>query len=135
MILMSKFTKRLEKNSRVLENCIVVGSAFGNLESLCDIFNTVFVLSDGDRSFKRKNVVYREDFDDISILPNISVIFIDADKIDKIGKLKSAWTRYWPTIFIGSGEFIDRSYSKMLNGNHYEIVELYKDYQIWKLKK
>lgn len=134
MIYMAKFAKRLQKTIKSTESCVVLGTAFGNLDTVSDMFNTVFILLAEDTTFRKRNVVYRDTFDDISIFPNVSLLLIDKDHVKNLERLKSVITRFCPLIYIGDGEFIDKEYSKMLAKHRYEIVELFKDYQIWKLK-
>ena len=134
MIYMAKFTKRLQKTLKSTESCVVLGTAFGNLDTVSELFNTVFIFLATDTLFKRRNVVYRATFDDVSIFPNVSLVLIDKDHVVHLERLKAVITRFCPLIYIGSGEFIDKEYSKILAKHRYEIIELFKDHQIWKFK-
>jgi len=66
---MSKFAKRIKKLHRKARNVLVVGNAWGNIEDLVDFFHTVFHIDDQQRIFKGRNVVYRENFDNIHLIP------------------------------------------------------------------
>ena len=132
---MSKLTKRLTKGIKNLENCAVIGTGFGMMSEISEIFNTVFVLSAPNQNIRGRNIVYRSNFEDLSVLPGIQVIFIDPDQLERILELRTVWTRYRSTLLIGSGEFIDKKYSKILTSHNYEIVELFKEYQVWTQKK
>lgn len=133
---MNKFAKRISKSTKNQSICLVVGTAFGNLEELSDIFQTVFLHTD-DRgtSFKKKNVVFLETIDNHTDIPLISTVFVDIEYINRLASLKHMMTKYSPTIMIGSGEFIDKMWNRFLVDHRYQIVELFKEYQIWKIKK
>ena len=57
---MTKFKKRLHKLSRNHAHALVLGSAFGILDQVVEIYNTVFVVSAEQPAFKAKNLVYKE---------------------------------------------------------------------------
>ena len=78
---MNKFVKRLNKLSRGSENALVIGTAFGNLENILSNYKTVFVIGDNPPSVKSRNLVYRQNFDHLNQLTEISVIFFDLDKL------------------------------------------------------
>ncbi len=133
---MNKFTKRIVKSTKNQSVCLVVGTAFGNLEELANVFDTVFLhTNDRSSALKKKNIVFLEILDTHTDISLVSTIFMDMDYISKLPDLRSMMTKYSPTIMIGSGEFIDKTWNKFLNDHRYQIVELFKDYQIWKMKK
>ncbi len=57
---MAKFAKRLKKLSGYTENALVVGTAFGNLDQLLEIYINVFVINDEPPSVKARNLIYKE---------------------------------------------------------------------------
>lgn len=132
---MNKFTKRIIKSSKNLQACIVLGDAFGNLEHIVEIFESVFVISHSRPAIRRKNLIYREKLSNWEMMPHISMIFINIDHLDYIHELPQIWNRTSPPLMIGSGEFIDKKKNNFLVSHRYEIVELFKDHQIWKMKK
>lgn len=133
---MNKFTKRIIKSAKNRTASLVLGNAFGNLSELTEIFENVFLHIEISKNvFKKKNIIFIEDIDNPIEIPLLSMIFIDAEYLGKIGSLRLLMNKYSPVIMIGSGEFIEKTYSKFLNDHRYEIVELFKDYQIWKMKK
>lgn len=132
---MNKFTKRIVKSSKDQSVCLVIGTAFGNLDELTEIFQTVFLhTNDRASSPKKKNIVFLETIDNHIDIPLISAVFVDLDQLTKLAALRPMMTKYSPTIMIGSGEFIDKTWNKFLNDHRYQIVELFKEYQIWKIK-
>ncbi len=131
---MNKFTKRISKTTKNQNACLVFGSAFGNLSEILPIFETVFVHSNEGNTIKSRNLVFLENILDLSILPPVGLILIDLEYLGNLPELRQIWTKFSPTIMIGSGEFISKDWNKFLNNHRYQIVELYKDYQVWKMK-
>lgn len=132
---MTKFAKKITKGSKVHENCVVVGNIWNNLDEITEVFNTVFILTLDSQEFKKRNVVYREDFDDLSILPVIDTVFVDYEKLEHLVKLEKIINKYRLTVYIGHPYHVDNYYRKFLYGRGYELVEFCKTYQIWKPKK
>ena len=54
---MDKIEKRLRKLVKGPENAVVVGTAFGNIEVILDIYKTVFVINDKPLDIKSKKLV------------------------------------------------------------------------------
>lgn len=133
---MNKFAKRIIKSTKNQSICLVIGTAFGNLEELSNIFQSVFLHTENrETSLKKKNIVFLETVDNQTDIPLISTVFVDIEHLTKLAALRPMMTKYSPTIMIGSGEFIDKMWNKFLVDHRYEIVELFKEYQIWKIKK
>jgi hypothetical protein len=134
MIIMTKFIKKITKGVKNVDSCIVIGQAFGNLNELTEIFKTVFILSNGVDSFRKKNVIYRIDFNDVKTLPHISAAFIDEDQLDNITKLDEILRKNKVVIYIGTSEPIPGGHGKFFNKRNYVLVEILKTYQVWKTK-
>jgi len=135
MIVMTKFIKKITKTVKDMQNCVVFGKAYGHFDELVETFKTVFVLSNGIDDIRRKNIIYRMDFSDVGSLPYISAVFIDEDQLDHITKIDEIVRKYKPMVYIGTREFIPLQYSKFMNKRNYEVVEIFKESQLWKPKK
>lgn len=131
---MSKFIKKIRKNIKHPDNCIVVGDGMGYFLEISELFKTVFVLNTEGMTRKARNVIYREDFKDVNLFSGINYIFIDGNYVNRITDLLQPIQRFRPIVYIGLGEFVDKHSNKMLTGWHYQIVEIFKEYQIWKSK-
>jgi len=105
---MDKFAKRLRKLSGYTENALVVGKAFGYLDQLLEIYINVFVVDADLPSVKARNLIYKENFDDLNVLTQVGAIFIDLDKIDKLDILEDFWQRHKSTIFVEGNDCILR---------------------------
>lgn len=132
MIIMAKFEKRLKKISKSIENAIVVGNAFGHIADMLSVYRTVFVISQNPPEIKSKNLVYREDFKDLSHLPEISAVFFDLDQIHHLNSLATVMTRYRPVVVIEGNDAIGRHLSKPLYDNNYRCTDLLGIYHVWK---
>lgn len=128
---MDKFAKRLIKSNQNARNALVVGTGFGNLEKLTSILQTVFVINDGDRSIKRKNIVYKEDFSNIASLFDIDFLFIDYNQYGNLTKLQSLLQKNKPVIFVEGEKVWDVAEYKFLKANGYSQMELDKGMQKW----
>ena len=74
---MTKFSKRMKKANRKARNVLAVGTALGNLEDLLEAFDTVFVVNGVMPRIQKRNVVYRENFDNIHLVTDVDLIIID----------------------------------------------------------
>ena len=128
---MAKFAKRLRKLSGYTENALVVGKAFGNLDQLLEIYTNVFVVDDDPPAAKARNLIYKENFDDLNILTQVGAIFIDLDKIDKLDILEDFWQRHRSTIFVEGNDCILRHLSKPLFKTGWQCTSLQGIYHVW----
>jgi hypothetical protein len=128
---MAKFAKRLRKLSGYTENALVVGKAFGYLDQLLEIYTNVFVVDDDPPSAKSRNLIYKENFDDLNVLTQVGAIFIDLDKIDKLDVLEDFWQRHRSTIFVEGNDCILRHLSKPLFKTGWQCTSLQGIYHVW----
>lgn len=135
MIIMTKFIKKITKLEKFHENCVVIGTVWGNLEDVCEVYDTVFILSDGEQTVRRKNIVYRENFEETSLLPYINSIFVDLDQLEKLIKLENVIKKFKLSVYINHGYHIDDYYHRFFNIRGYQLVEMNKHFQMWKPKK
>lgn len=130
---MSKFIKRLTKNNiNISDNALIVGERFGHLEDLVKIYETVFIVSKNPIIFKSKNLIYRHDFQDISVLPTITSVFTDPLNFEKLTHALPIITKYRPNIIVNSSTIIEKIYCKGVYQIGYRPVEIFNDYQLWK---
>lgn len=132
---MSKLIKRIRKGDKTLENCLVIGTVWGDFPHVAENFRNVFVKITEKPYTKSKNVIIRSEFKEISILPIINYVFLDYDCFDHINSIEKVLTHHSPMIYIGHGEFLDKERTNYLRSLSYEIIELRKDYQVWNRKR
>ena len=128
---MAKFAKRLKKLSGYTENALVVGTAFGNLDQLLEIYINVFVIDDEPPSAKARNLIYKENFDNISSLVQIGGIFIDLSYIDKLESLEECWNRNSSTVFVEGDNYKDVRVSGIFYRTGWGCVSNQTTYHVW----
>ena len=128
---MAKFAKRLKKLSGYTENALVVGTAFGNLDQLLEIYINVFVIDDAPPSVKARNLIYKENFDTIHSLTQIGGIFVDLDKIDKLEYLESCWNRNKSTVFVEGNDYKNIHLSKIFYQTGWGCTSNQEIYHVW----
>lgn len=129
---MSKLVKRIKKSLPEIRNAIVIGSGFGQLEQLLEIFNSVFVFMNTDTRLKKKNVIYRENLEGMHLLPEITVMFIDINQKESLDKFENIMVTLKPIFFIEGNEVIGREYSKKFYQTGYRAVEQLGLFHVWK---
>ena len=132
---MTKFSKRIKKINRRARNLLVLGTAFGNLGELLDSFDTVFVITNSPPIIKKRNLIYRENYNDIHTLTDVDIIIVDFDHSNFISELTQVWRRTNPAIVVQGPDLISKDIQKMLKSDHYNIVEVVYGYYLWKNKK
>ena len=128
---MSKFSKRILSSSKTCRNCLILGSGQGWLYDLLEHCNTVFIIDGTDKTLKRKNIVHREDFQDINLLNDIDFVFVDQAHFSNLNKLKPLFTRYRPAIFLQASSDLSIEHYKYLRSESYSLVEVFKNMQKW----
>lgn len=129
---MSKIIRRIRKTNKNLENCLVIGTVWGELSSVIENYKNVFVKKTDKPCFKSRNVIVRDDFTEMALFSSIGYVFVDYDCLDFIKSVEKVLTHFSPLLYIGHGEFLDNDRTSYLRSLSYEIIEIRKDYQTWK---
>ncbi len=132
---MNKFGKRIVKFIGRVENCLIIGQGYGNLSSICETFQTVFISNDVRPDFKAKNLIFRESLENLNGLVGISVIFVDRNQVEKLKSTIPLWYQQNPFIIIEGEKTIDRDLSKDLYEHHYRSIAELEVHHIWKSQK
>lgn len=128
---MSKFEKKILSLGKFRRNALVVGSGFGYIEELSLWLRTVFVIDNPDRSLRKKNIVYKEDFIGVSSLTEIDFIFLDYNQSGNLEKLHTVLTNNRAAIFVqGETVWPSKEY-KYLRSLGYKHIETAKRMQKW----
>lgn len=128
---MSKLIKRLNKISRGGENALVIGTAFGNLQEILSNYKTIFVIDDIPTPIKSRNLVYRENFDHLNQLTEISVIFFDQNKLHLLQTFKDVWQRNKSVVIIEGDTPIGREFSKPLYDTSWNCRQTLGFFHTW----
>jgi hypothetical protein len=79
--------------------------------------------------------VYRENFDNLSQISEVSVILFDLAEVDRLEQVSPIWHRTKAAVVIEGNEPIDRKLSTSLYASSYECTGLHGLFHIWELKK
>lgn len=132
MKLMNKFIKRISKSKKNIRNILVVGTGWGKLPNLCDVFPSVFIISTEAQDFRRKNLIYKENFDQINLLPDIDAIIIDRNQDIHVPKLLPLLQKYQSIILVEGVELFNKPEYKLLKTHGYAVTEMFGDSHLWK---
>ena len=132
---MAKFAIRLKKLSGYTENALVVGKAFGYLDQLVEIYTNVFVIDTEPPEIKARNLIYRENFNDLNVMAQVGAIFIDLDQVNNLDILADFWQRHKSTVFVEGNEAIARNFSKPFYRTNWECTSLQGIYHVWEKMK
>lgn len=130
---MSKFIKRLGKLKNDRRNAIVIGQGFGRLIEIASIFKTIFVFSNTP-TVRSKNIVFRTNYVDLSLLTEIDMILIDLDHITQLATFTSIWLRDNSLILVEGNEPIGREFSQSLYATNYRCIDQIGYFHLWKVQ-
>jgi hypothetical protein len=129
---MSKLSKRLSKLVKFPRNAIVVGPGFGYLEEISDFFQTVFILGLQTPPLYKKNIVFRETFDNLEILLDVDAMFFDKTSYQHFKRLQTVWNFHKSLIIVEGNELSTQPDWKFLKTIGYQITNIHDEYHIWK---
>jgi hypothetical protein len=129
---MNKFKKRLTKIIGRPQNAAVVGQGFGQLSSILETFDTVFIFSWNQPNLRARNLVFRENFNDMNSLHDISAIFIDLDQLQHLENMSQIWHKNKCSVLIEGTDPIGRNLSGPLYRDHFRCIDQQESYHIWK---
>ena len=128
---MNKFQKRLHKLSRNNAHALVLGSAFGILDQVVEIYDTVFVVSADQPPVRAKNLVYKETFVKLDHIQNIASIFIDHTELCNLDKVEALWKKHNSIVFVEGGVRIDNAIAKPLYDSGWACTSLHGIFHVW----
>lgn len=129
---MSKFSKRLRKIAKRPRNAFILGDDLEVIEDILEVFSSAFMLGDFSKGLRKKNLIYIERISDIYDIPNIDMVFVDKNCIERILELQPMYKRSRPIFFVWSDTNISRDIIKLLKGDSYNLTDIEKHYHIWK---
>ena len=132
---MNKIKKRLSKLSKNTESALVIGTAFGQLEQLLDLYSTIFVVNEDGTELKAKNLIYRENIDRLSNITDVGAIFLDLNELDKLELLTTVWQTHSSKIFIEGEMAISREFSQPLYNTGWRCTSLQGIFHVWEQQK
>ncbi len=132
---MAKFNKRISKIAgRHPQNALVIGDGFGFLSNVLEIFQTVFVIDDSKPTTKARNLVFKEESDELHLLVDISVVIFDRDQINEINVYAPVFTRWKSVVVIEGDEPISRDFSQSLYHHGWRCTSQQGFFHVWEIK-
>jgi hypothetical protein len=128
---MNKIQKRLSKLSRNSTNAMVIGDGFGVLPTIIEIHKTVFIVFNTNDSLRSKNLIYRENIDNLNNITEVGSIFFDLTNLEKLESLQYFWTKNNSVIFIEGNEVISREHSKPLYNSGWRCTSQQGHFHVW----
>jgi acetolactate synthase small subunit len=131
---MADFAKRIRKILKKPKNALVLGNALGHLEKISETFSSVFVINGEFGTIRKKNIIYRENFENLENIAEIDFVFIDKNRIDDLYELRNFLRRNQPYVLTEAHEAIKKEHTKFFRGFQYQVVDINKKFYIWKNK-
>jgi len=128
---MNKFKKRLHKLSKNTNSALVIGTAFGQLEQLLDLYSTIFVVNEDATDLKAKNLIYRQNIERLDNITNVGAVFVDIKHISKLESLQTFWKKNNSLIFIEGGDPLPRDLSTPLYDSGWRCTSLQGAFHVW----
>jgi len=128
---MDKIKKKLRKLSKIQGNALVLGSAFGNIENILTIYNTVFVIDENVPTAKAKNLIYKENFNYLNAITEVTAIFVDLNRLDRFESVRDFWQRNNSKIIVEGNEPIGREFSKSLYDTGWRCTSTQGSFHVW----
>lgn len=129
---MADLSKRIRKILKKPKNAVVLGNAMDNVGSLCELFSTVFIINGQIENFRKKNIIYRENFEGLENISEIDFVFVDKSRIDDIYELRNLIKRQQPYVLTEDTSAIRKEHTKFFREYQYQVVDIAKRFYIWK---
>jgi hypothetical protein len=130
-MIMNKLQKRLHKLDKNQVNALILGSAFGNLENILGIYKTVFVIDENVPTAKAKNLIYKENFNYLNVITEVTAIFVDLNRLDRFEAVRDFWQRNNSKIIVEGNEPIGREFSKPLYDTGWRCTSTQGYFHVW----
>ena len=128
---MTKFQKRLSKLTKNKTSALVIGTAFGQLTQLLDLYSTIFIVNENATELKAKNLIYRQSIERLDNIVNVGAVFFDITHISKLESLQTFWKKNNSLIFIEGGDALPRELSKPLYDSGWRCTSLQGIFHVW----
>jgi len=132
---MAKFNKRVSKLSKnPLQNALVVGEGFGYMSNILEMFNSVFVIDENFPRVRARNLIYKENYNDLHLLVDVTHIFVDLKKVLDINLITPVFTRWKSFVVIEGIEIPNKEITHSLLHNGWKCYKLDGIFHAWELK-
>jgi len=128
---MSKIQKTLRKLSHNNTHALVLGSAFGILDQILEVYGTVFVISASPPAIKARNLIYKENFVKLDHLQDMTSIFVDIDQLDHLDKIEVIWRKHNSKLFVEGNDRVENDKVKILYDSGWACTSLQGWFHVW----
>lgn len=132
-MIMDKFKKRISKLKKHPQNAVVFGTGFNRLPDIIEVFKSVFVF-ETQPNIKSKNIVFRNNFNDLNLLTAVDVIFVDRELVPQLEKVAPIWKNNKSAVVIEGDEIIGMELSKLLFSSNYHCIDHQGFFHVWELR-
>lgn len=132
---MASLAKKIRKTLVKTGNAVCINASDEIIKDMSEHFPSVFVLIQRESLFKKKNIIYRESFDDLNKLPEIRFIYVGRESVEDIPKIKNFIEQYQPVLILETNEWLNKKHSRILAELRYQIIDKQKHWQLWTLPR
>lgn len=129
---MANLAKKLSKSFRHSRNVVMLEPSEEMLVEMSIYFENVFVFTELEKNIKKKNIIYREGFENFDTLPNISLLYVGKDGMDKLLNCQSLLLKFRNFVVIETPDELGKKIKRLFGSCAYEITEVAKRWQMWK---
>lgn len=120
---MSKFKKRIAKIQKLSpKDALVIGTGFGYLDEILEMYDTVFIYSKSTVNAKARNLVIKKELKSTLGLNDVTTIFIDLEYMKALDYIAALLQKPSPEIIIEGNDIIPRSQTTNLYRYHYNAL-------------
>lgn len=128
---MHKFQKRLAKLSGPNKNAMVIGTAFGQLQQILSVYHSIFLIQTDLPMIKAKNLIYKEDFDRLRDVNDVSILFVDLQYVADLEKLQVVWQKNLAKVCIEGNDRIAKELAQPLYNTGWGCTSLQGMFHVW----
>lgn len=114
-----------------MQDCVVFGTAFDNMEEIIPLFQTVFILDKGADRLRAKNIIYISQIKETMMFSRVNTMFLDLNCLEDLQYLPLLLTICKPYILIEGNDVIGRDKSTLLYKNAYRAISQNKNFHTW----
>lgn len=129
---MASLAKKLGKILRNNRNVVMLEPSSEMLVEMSLHFDNVFVFTEKQPSVKKKNIIYRQGFENFDSLPDVSLLYVGKDSIDKLLNCQNLLLKSRNFVMIESADELGKKLKRLFSSASYELTEISKKWQMWK---
>lgn len=129
---MNKFSKRICKSINLGGNALIVGDGFGFLPDILKLYPSVFVVLNELDRIKARNIIYRDNLDNLHLLPDLNSVFVDLRLKHRLSEFENLMIHAKPIFLIEGNEPLEREWTKKFYATGYRAIDQQGYFHQWK---